>query len=101
VQPVFRNYSDGYGAELECPNCKGMYLHHEAVRVFECGEDEKDGLHVTIRDGEVAVDRNLSGNPSKRRHGLSIHFGCEMCDAKPILTIAQHKGSTLIDLRMA
>ncbi len=97
--PTFDQYYDGFGAELECPKCKGNYLHHEKVEVFDRHEDKTDGLHVVVGDQDVYVDKDLTGNPSARRHGLKIHFSCESCDALPVLSISQHKGQTYIDLR--
>ena len=44
-----------------------------------------------------SIDTDLKGNPSARRDGLAIRFWCESCDARPVLTIAQHKGSTLVE----
>jgi hypothetical protein len=39
-------------------------------------------------------------NPSERRQGLAIAFSCEDCDAKLELTIAQHKGNTIVEWRL-
>jgi len=99
MQPTFEQYIEGSGALLECPSCHGNHLHHEKVDVFEREEDRSDGIHVLVAAGAAAVDTNLKGNPSSRRHGLSIHFSCEHCQAKPILTISQHKGNTWIDFK--
>lgn len=98
MQPKFDQYHEGYGAELICPACGGNYLHHERVEVFDRGEDQEQGLHVSVNDAEVSIDTSLAGNPSARRHGLSIHFSCENCDAKPVLHVAQHKGNTFVDI---
>jgi hypothetical protein len=82
---------------LLCPGCGYNNLHHEAIEVFERShEDASDGLHVIIEKGVVEVDADLHRNPSPRRHGLSIHFWCETCAVLPVLTIAQHKGETLV-----
>jgi hypothetical protein len=93
----FESYQEGFGGELKCPSCGYNYLHHEKVEIFERGEDEEKGLHVKVENGMVTTDTNLSGNPSARRHGLTIHFWCEGCKAKPVLSISQHKGNTLVD----
>lgn len=82
------------GKELVCPSCGFHCLHHDKVEVFECTEDASHGVHVTVCDNKATMDTSLEGNPSPRRHGLSIHFWCEGCDAKPVLSIHQHKGST-------
>lgn len=83
--------------DLYCPNCSKGYMHHDKVEVFECAEDS-DGLHVTVDAGTVSVDRDLTGNPSSRRHGLLVHFWCEGCEAKSVLSIEQHKGSTYLGI---
>ncbi|WP_193090875.1 hypothetical protein [Halomonas colorata] len=92
------SYDEGFGAELQCPNCKGNYLHHDRVEIFERQEDAKTGIHVTVENGSSVQDTSMAGNPSTRRHGLNIFFWCEFCDAVPVLTIAQHKGNTLVDM---
>jgi hypothetical protein len=97
--PTFDQYHEGFGAELECPKCNGNYLHHAKVEVFDRHEDQPEGLHVVIGDQDVHIDKVLTGNPSARRHGLKIYFSCENCNAVPVLTVAQHKGQTYIDLR--
>ena len=94
--PEFDN-QDESGADLLCPACGNAFLHHESVEVFERTEDADHGLHVTVSGGKSEADTNLAGNPSSRRHGLFVRFSCETCDAVPILTIRQHKGSTVID----
>lgn len=97
MTPEFEPYEEGYGAELKCPSCGFNYLHHNKVEIFECGEDAKQGVHVTVADGAATMDTDLSANPSMRRHGLKIEFWCEGCKAKPVLFVAQHKGNTVID----
>lgn len=95
--PKFGEYHEGYGAELICPSCGFNYLYHDKIEVFECGEDATHGVHVTIADSKATIDTSLQGNPSSRRHGLKIYFRCENCDAKPVLSISQHKGNTYVD----
>lgn len=99
MEPTFEQYIEDFGALLECPACGGNHLHHEKIEVFDRAEDEIMGLHVVVGDGKFVVDRNLAGNPSKRRHGISIRFNCEQCSATPVLTIAQHKGNTWVDFK--
>jgi hypothetical protein len=99
MMPKYKDlYANGYEAELQCPKCDGSNLHHERVEVFECGEDAKTGVHVVVANGKATVDTSLDGNPSARRHGLRIHFSCETCDAQPVMSVAQHKGSTYFDI---
>lgn len=97
MQLKFGDYDEGYGAQLLCPVCGFHYLNHHKVEVFECDEDAKHGVHVTVANSKAAIDTSLVGNPSRRRHGLKIHFICEGCTTKSILSISQHKGLTLFD----
>lgn len=97
VEPEFDNYQFGWGAELLCPNCSFNYLHHDRVEVYERGEDEAHCVHVTVAGRGVTVDSFLSDNPSPRRHGLAIHSWCEGCQVKPVFTVSQHKGNTVVD----
>lgn len=84
---------------LTCPKCHNHNLHQFITEIFEREEDEKKGDHYTIRESSLKVDKNIKENPSLRRHGLSIHFRCEYCDAVSLLDIYQHKGCTYIDWR--
>lgn len=81
---------------LECPICGCESLHHQTIEVFNREEDMERGFHVKINHLSMTTDTNLTGNPSKRRHGMTIEFDCEGCPHKPVLTIVQHKGATSI-----
>ena len=87
---------------LLCPRCRGNCLHHGHVTVYDRSEDEPRITKTTV-DGPVAnmtaVENNGSGNPSLRRGGIAISFACELCSAHSELTIAQHKGSSLVEWR--
>ncbi|WP_319408786.1 hypothetical protein [uncultured Desulfosarcina sp.] len=95
----FESYEEGMGGELKCPSCGNHFLHHDKIEIFEREEDAEKGLHIEIEDGISTTDTNLFGNPSERRHGLLIHFWCEGCQAKPVLSVSQHKGSTYVDFK--
>lgn len=83
---------------LRCPSCGGEWIHHERVEVFERKhEDSDDGLHVIVVGQEIGIDPHMKGNPSLRRDGISVTFWCEGCPNRSILTIAQHKGVTVVD----
>jgi len=97
MQPSFNPPANGYNAELLCPSCGGNYQHHHRIEVFERNEDQETGVRVIVENGGATIDQNLTGNPSARRHGLNIHFDCELCHTKSVLTIAQHKGNTYVD----
>ncbi|MBN6112443.1 hypothetical protein HEP73_04364 [Xanthomonas sp. GW] len=98
MQLKFADYNEGEGAELLCPRCMFNYLHHYQIDIFERGEDAATGLHVQVVDGSCTTDTLLRDNPSSRRHGLTVGLWCEGCRARLLLTIAQHKGVTLVDL---
>lgn len=98
MQLKFGDYEEGSGAELLCPRCDCNYLHHDQVDVYERSEDAATGMHVNVCDGRAVVNTDLHGNPSSRRHGLSIGLWCEGCHAKLLLTFAQHKGVTLVNI---
>lgn len=100
AQPQFDDYVPGVGmgAQLQCPSCGSSYLTHQRVEVFERKEDNNRGLHVTVIGELVQTDTLMEGNPSRRRHGIAIHFVCEGGSAQPVLTIAQHKGYTFMDI---
>lgn len=93
----FEDYTEGSGALLVCPACGGNYLNHVKIEIFEREEDVNTGIHVSVTPDQIITDKDLTGNPSERRHGLSICFKCEHCSATPVLTIAQHKGNTWVD----
>ena len=40
----------------------------------------------------------VPSNPSERRSGIAIEGWCENCHGRWLLTLAQHKGQTEIDL---
>jgi len=85
---------------LICPECKGINLHQDTVSVYNCYEDKDEGTHVDIDWDNISIDKSMIGNPSPRRHGLSIHFSCETCEQDHpghILNIYQHKGSTVVE----
>lgn len=97
MKPEFEMYEEGWGAALKCPSCGFNYLHQEVVEIFERVEDAVDGLHVKVEKLSLTADTNLKGNPSRRRHGLTIKFSCEGCNCRPVLEIIQHKGNTFVD----
>lgn len=93
---------DGDDSTLTCPRCGGSYLHHRSGVFYERGEDDESTVKITVGDFEsnmVVVPSKSSGNPSRRRDGFVMRFSCESCSkSEPDLelSIAQHKGQTLI-----
>jgi hypothetical protein len=87
-----------------CPRCGGDYTHHGAVTIYHRleGEDGPRVLITKIADEQIATSvaaEPRSGCPSSRRDGLAIVFQCENCGQHFELTLAQHKGQTLVDWR--
>jgi hypothetical protein len=85
---------------LLCPKCGRDNLHHGRVSVYQCSEAQA-WVQRTIIDETVSSNAVIgdTSNPSPRRHGLTIAFSCEQCGDIGELTIAQHKGQTLINWR--
>lgn len=84
---------------LLCPHCKSEYLHQEQVDIYDRQEDQETGIRISASvagQKKFLVDQSLEGNPSLRRDGISVRFGCEGCNKSSRLTIAQHKGQTLV-----
>ena len=93
---------------LQCPRCKGNNLHHGSVELhIRLGEDQEGilcrigskqpyapnvpGAYLSGSSIDAADDRFRG-----RRDDLVIVFICENCNARPLLVIRQHKGSTEI-----
>jgi hypothetical protein len=90
---------DSDTSNLLCPRCNEAYLHHRTVRVYDRGENEDLTTVTAVNDGLVASHLYPSKglpNPSARRDGIAINFECEICSGGITLTLAQHKGHTLI-----
>jgi hypothetical protein len=87
--------------DLKCSICLGENTHHHQVRVYNRKEDALDGMRAVIDWDTVSVDGLLLENPSARRHGVSVLFSCEGCQALSELTISQHKGATMLAVRYA
>lgn len=95
--PKFEEQGDA--TVLCCPNCSSNYLHHTHIDIFERQEDARNGKFISITGGNITTidsEHPLTGNPNSRRDGVAIYFECE-CGTKSKLTIAQHKGQTLIE----
>lgn len=97
-----------YSNSIKCPHCGEGYLHHLGVETFHCEEDQ-NGYHVELYDEtshgwgmlniicpDNTTNTNTKANPSARRNGILILFGCECCHNISRLGIGQHKGQTLM-----
>lgn len=98
--PKFYDYSEKSGGSLKCPACDGFYIHHTKVEIFGRKDRAADGVHLSFENNEASVDGDLSGNPSRDRGGVLIHFECENCISKFALSVSQHKGNTWMDLKL-
>ena len=97
--PLLQLFKEDNFDVLKCPGCGGRSgLHHYRVEVFDREDDDRFGLHVSIQDGKMSQDQDMTDNPSLRRGGLSVFFWCENCEDLSVLHIAQHKGQTEVIL---
>jgi hypothetical protein len=99
MEPRFEEVLPDYGCALVCPTCGGNNLHHYRVDTFDRNEDAPNGLHARITGGRVAINHDITGNPSTRRDGLIVRFWCESGCPDSMLTIAQHKGTTFVAMK--
>jgi hypothetical protein len=84
---------------LLCPKCGNNNLHQFKVETFARVEDSAKGIHVIVEGTDIMkLDNDMSGNPSARRDGVSIHFSCESCPQVSVLTVVQHKGTTYLEM---
>jgi hypothetical protein len=91
-----QDWSDEEAWEVRCPACGYYCLHQQRIEVFDRAEDDTAGVHVVVEDVRATIDTNLVGNPSPRRDGLTVALWGEGCDAKPVLSVIQHKGRTYL-----
>jgi len=97
----------GSAFALRCPRCGWDFIHQLGAIVFHRGEDAPSVVQTNVLGDNVSmavVPSDKAQNPSDRRQGLAIQFSCEHCgggDADNVLelTLAQHKGYTLIAWR--
>jgi hypothetical protein len=88
---------------LLCPECGDCTLHRETVTVFDRIEDDTVTMLTEVERGEVEqhdVASTRTRNPSGRRHGVTITFWCENCTNLYDLTLAQHKGGTVVTWKL-
>jgi hypothetical protein len=87
---------------LLCPNCNQINLHHDKTTVFDRDEDAEVTSVTEVYGGNPilrSLSSSVAGNPSLRRDGVAIRFWCEHCSAVSEMTIAQHKGESLVAWR--
>ena len=105
---------------LQCKSCGCDYLHQYQTEIFEREQDSDAGTRVLVYqpvydenspyfdDSEwimrttdtpnVIIDKKMSFNPSRRRHGSRIKFKCERCRHITVLHIYQHKGYSMVEI---
>lgn len=97
---------------VNCPHCDDDYTHHLFTEIFNRHEDSETGEHILISTPESLgsefspfvipenmVDCDLSQNPSERRTGIKITFICESCWSLFAFKFAQHKGTTIVEVK--
>ena len=95
--PILEDNGEAHSL-LICPGCGDHNLHQFTVEVFNrYREDDPTGFHAMIENHALNLDLDMAGNPSLRRDGLLIYFACEHCPGRVRLSIAQHKGATLVE----
>lgn len=102
INPVPRIEDSFLRGVLLCPRCGESTLHHGSMTVYSRPEDGARTTEVTISGKRIRGATTPSAgsrNPSSRRDGLAIRFECECCGGGMELTIAQHKGATLLEWR--
>ena len=104
--PVGELRIDAQDGVLACPKCGYDYTHIDRVTVHSRREDASEAdTNVTVAEvyDEVpesdTLPRKVPDNPSARRSGIVIDGQCED-GCRFQLTIAQHKGQTLIGTRL-
>ena len=87
---------------LRCPNCScgGTNLQYDRVTTHS---REEDGVATVVVVDVPNTDTRLAiqaqaGNPSERRSGVVVEGWCELCGGRWVLTLAQHKGGTVVAL---
>ena len=87
---------------LCCPAC-GFFggLHHDTVTIFERSQEDAPSQALEIDNIWKMRRGEGDNNPSSRRDGVAIRFWCESCPTISELTIAQHKGTTILQWRRA
>lgn len=94
---------------IVCPGCGNDTLHHHSVDVLACEQEDSKQMHVVnVRPvGAGIFDDCFAGETpavntlilpraltAGRRGAVEIHFVCESCNARPVLHIYQHKGTS-------
>ena len=84
---------------LLCPACGSPFAHQGRVEVWNRPEGETRPGMAIEKDGQ-AHEIPADGNPSIWRDGVRIWFVCEGvgCEAQFALTVAQHKGETIVEI---
>lgn len=89
---------------LCCAHCGEDNLHHREVQVFARPQEDGPYYRTSLpADGySIGVPVHAEqGNPSRRRSGVKVLLTCEHCPGVSALTIAQHKGFTILKCEKA
>ena len=104
---------------IKCAHCGHIATHQNKVEIFCREQDAETGTLVSVnlavpREGKRPFETygetddplvhtckgsKLEGNPSWRRHGLTITLWCESNQCPPTLVhVYQHKGMTMFEV---
>lgn len=93
--------NDGDLGALECPKCKGQYLHQRAVVSTFRDKEDGDGTEVRHTANVTASRRVRDNDIPGRRDVCLLFFECEGCSFESgemfMLRIMQHKGQTFVE----
>jgi hypothetical protein len=108
--PVLLDEGHSDSCILACPHCRGDYLHHTGVSIYEreCEDGATTEFRISAGRGDVGLDPDQNrrataiqirqdtarDNPSDRRGGIAIRFYCEFCNKSSELIVSQHKGNS-------
>ncbi len=112
IRPLSRDDFVNHGAfVLKCPLCGYDFTHHTDTIVYTRESERHSYSHANHIDEHGVHKAYISNyNPSFRRNGIRIEFGCEGChgvvtgnfnEADPpifSLLISQHEGQTQFEL---
>jgi len=92
--------------KLTCPVCECTSTHQYKYEIWDRKEDCKgeyilvEGVDQDNNEPHVdVVNKDIpTGNPSRRRGGIRIHFWCEGCGSLLTMEIYQEKGETFITI---
>ncbi|MCQ1061091.1 hypothetical protein LRP52_28850 [Photobacterium sp. ZSDE20] len=86
---------------VHCAHCNSARLHQRTVDIYNRVEGDRAGYRTTVDFDRVNTVNSQAGNPSPRRQGLVIALICEDCSQVSVMTVAQQKGCTFLNVDKA